>query len=223
MDGQRSVRVAVLLLALALSGAFAVAACGGSGQDDKPIELDLTGTSEFRGVRQVPPFEMPDVTLTDTDGRPFRLREQTAGKLTLLYLGYTHCPDICPTHMADVARALEALPDSTVSQVSVVFITTDPERDTPEVLREWLDLFDSRFIGLTGTREEINRAQSLLGVNPASRTDLGGGNYAVNHSAYVMAFTPEDQKASLVYPAGTAWADYAADLKALIEERKRPS
>ncbi|MCL4239772.1 MAG: SCO family protein [Dehalococcoidia bacterium] len=215
--------MAVLLLALALAGAAASSACGGLGKDNQTVELDFSATAEFRGVRQLPPLEMPDVTLTDTDNRPFRLREQTAGKLTLLYLGYTHCPDICPTHMADVARALDSLSESTAAQVSVVFITTDPERDTPEVLREWLDLFDSRFIGLTGTREEINRAQFLLGVNPASKTDLGGGNYAVNHAAYVMAFTPEDQKASLVYPADMSWEDYAADLAALVEERKRPS
>ena len=76
--------------------------------------------------------------------------------------------------MADVARALDALPESTAAQVNVVFITTDPERDTPAVLREWLDLFDSRFIGLTGTRDEINRAQSLVeAVVPAgARTRL---------------------------------------------------
>jgi len=223
LDGQRSVRVAVLLFAVASAGTFAASACGGSGQDGKPAELDFSANPEFRGVRQLPPLELPDVTLTDTEGRPFRLRQQTAGKVTLLYLGYTHCPDVCPTHMADVARAMDALPEPTASQVSVVFITTDPERDTPGALREWLDLFDSRFVGLTGTREEINRAQSLLGVNPASKTDLGGGNYAVNHAAFVMAFTPEDQKASLVYPADMSWEDYAADLKALIEERKRPS
>lgn len=221
MDGQRSFRVAVLLLALALASASALSACG-SEKDNQPAELDFSATPEFRGVRQVPPIEMPDLTLTDTEGRPFRLREQTAGKVTLLYLGYTHCPDVCPTHMAQVARALDELPASTASQVSVVFITTDPERDTPEVLRNWLDLLDERFVGLIGTREEINRAQSLLGGNPASRTDLGGGNYAVNHAAFVMAFTPEDQKARLVYPADMSSDDYAADVRALIEERKRP-
>lgn len=171
----------------------------------------------------MPAIEMPDLTLTDTDGQPFRLRERTAGKVTLLYLGYTHCPDVCPTHMASVSLALRELPPSTAAQVSVVFITTDPERDTPDALREWLDNFDEGFVGLTGTSDAINRAQSLLGVNPASRTDLGGGNYAVNHVAYVMAFTPEDGKASLVYPAEMSWEDYAADLRALIEEGKRPS
>jgi protein SCO1/2 len=222
LDGLRSFRIAVRLFALALVGASALSACG-SGKDNQTVELDFSATAEFRGVRQLPPLEMPDVTLTDTDKRPFRLREQTAGKLTFLYLGYTHCPDICPTHMADVARALDSLSESTAAQVTVVFITTDPERDTPEALREWLDLFDSRFIGLTGTREEINRTQSLLGVNPASKTDLGGGSYAVNHAAFVMAFTPEDREARLVYPAEMSWEDYAADLRALIEEGKRPS
>lgn len=223
MDGQRSFRVVVLVLAVALAGALGASACGGSGDGKDPIELDFSATSEFRGVRQVPAIEMPDVTLTDTEGEPFALRDKTAGKVTLLYLGYTHCPDVCPTHMADVARALDELPASTASQVGVVFITTDPERDTPEVLRQWLDLFDEGFVGLTGTPDEINRVQTLLGVNPASKTDLGGGNYAVSHAADVMAFTPEDRKASLVYPSGTSWEDYAADLRALIEERKRPS
>ncbi len=221
MDGSRPVRAVVLVLAVALVGAFVASACGGS-SDGRPTELDFSAASEFRGVRQVPPVTMPDVTLTDTNGQPYRLREDTAGKVTLLYLGYTHCPDICPTHMASVARAIEELPEPTASQVAVVFITTDPERDTPEVLREWLNLFDDRFVGLTGTREEINRVQSLLGVNPASRTDLGSGNYAVNHAAFVMAFTPEDQKASLVYPADMSWEDYASDLRAIIEEGKRP-
>lgn len=222
MDGQRSFRVAVLLFALALAGASALSACG-SGKDNQPAKLDFSAAPAFRGVRQVPPIEMPDLTLTDPEGLPFRLREQTAEKVTLLYLGYTHCPDVCPTHMAQVARALDELPANTALRVSVVFITTDPERDTPEVLRNWLDLLDERVVGLTGTREEIDRAQGLLGVNPASRTDLGGGNYAVNHAAFVMAFTPEDQKARLVYPADMSSGDYAADLRALIEERIRPS
>lgn len=223
MDGQRSLRVVVLVLVVTLAGAFPALACNGSGDGDGPVELDFSATSEFRGVRQVPAIAMPDVTLTETSGQPFRLRDRTEGKVTLLYLGYTHCPDVCPTHMASVARALEELPASTASQVTVVFITTDPERDTPGVLREWLDLFDDRFVGLTGTWEEINRVQSLLGVNPASKTDLGGGSYAVNHAAFVMAFTPEDREARLVYPAEMSWEDYAADLRALIEERKRPS
>lgn len=222
MDGRLSFRVVTLVLAVAFVCALAASACDGSGDDSDPIKLDFSATSEFRGVRQVPAIEMPDVALTDTSGQSFGLRDKTAGTVTLLYLGYTHCPDVCPTHMAQVARALEDLSPSTAAQVTVVFVTTDPERDSPNVLREWLDNFDTRFVGLTGTRAEINRVQALLGVNPASKTDLGGGTYAVNHAAFVMAFTPEDQRANLVYPVDMSSEDYAADLTTLIEERKRP-
>lgn len=210
-----------LLVFLALAPALALSACNG-GDGDQATELTLSGPSEFRGVRQLPPIALPDVTLIDTEGQPYALRERAAGKVTLLYLGYTHCPDVCPTHMAQIARALREISPETAAQVLVVFVTTDPERDTPAVLREWLDLFDSSFVGLTGTQEQIDAVQPLLNANPASKTDLGGGQYAVNHLAYVIAFTPKRQDARLVYPADMSWEDYAADLRALIEEGKGP-
>jgi len=104
-----------------------------------------------------------------------------------------------------------------------VFVTTDPERDTPTALREWLDLFDSRFVGLTGSQDQIDEIQASLNANPAEKTRLDDGDYSVDHSAYVYAFTPERQDARLVYPSDTSWEDYAADLRALIEQGKRPS
>lgn len=220
MTERRSPVVAALLGILTVGLALALSSCGAD--DDRSTELALSGSSEFRGVRQLPPLALPDVTLTDTNGRPYRLRDQAAGKVTLLYLGYTNCPDVCPTHMAQMARALQEVSPETAAQVLVVFITTDPERDTPAVLREWLDRFESSFVGLTGTQEQLDGVQTSLNANPASKTDLGGGHYSVDHLAYVIAFTPERQDARLVYPADMSWEDYAADLRTMIEKGKRP-
>lgn len=216
---RRSMGAAAPLAVLAVALALALSSCAGG---DGPTELTLSGSSDFRGVRQLPPITLPDVTLTDTSAQPYRLRDRAAGKVTLLYLGYTHCRDVCPTHMAQIAHALREVSPETAAQVLVVFITTDPERDTTAVLREWLDRFDTSFVGLTGSQEQIDRVQSLLNANVASKTDLGGGEYAVDHLSYVIAFTPERQDARLVYPASMAWEDYAADLRTLIEQEKRP-
>lgn len=210
-----------LLVLFAVLALLTLSACGRD--DDAGTELTLSGSSEFRGTRQLPPLVLPDVTLTNTDGQPYRLREESAGKVMLLYLGYTHCPDVCPAHMAQIARALEEVSPETASEVLVVFVTTDPERDTPAALREWLDNFDTSFVGLTGGQEQIDEVQAALNANPAEKAPLDGGGYEVEHSAYVYAFTPERQDARLVYPSDTSWEDYAADFMTLIEEGRRPS
>ncbi|MGE0600611.1 MAG: SCO family protein [Dehalococcoidia bacterium] len=219
MTQHKSLRSLVLL---ALLSVLALSACNGD-DSDAGTELTFSNSSEFRGTRQLPPLPLADVTLTDTDGQPYRLREHATGRVVLLYLGYTHCPDVCPTHMAQIARALEEVSPETASEVLVVFVTTDPERDTPAALREWLDNFDPSFVGLTGSQEQIDQVQASLNANPAEKTSLDGGGYEVEHSAYVYAFTPERQDARLVYPSETSWEDYAADFRALIEEGRRPS
>jgi protein SCO1/2 len=167
------------------------------------------------------PPELPDVVLTDQYGQPFNLREQTADTLTLLYVGYTHCPDICPAHLHEIAQALERLPEDVTKQVKVVFVTADPERDTPEVLELYLGLFNKDFVGLTGTREQTDAFQLALGIHAASRTDLGGGNYAVNHAAYVMAFT-KDQHAYTIYPTGMGVKELMNDIPLLAKKGFAP-
>jgi protein SCO1/2 len=94
-----------------------------------------------------PGLPKPNFTLTDTNGNPYDLDGQTQGYLTALYFGYTNCPDVCPTHMANIAAALRQLPASVTSHIKVLFVTTDPARDTPAVLRAWLNNFDPTFIG----------------------------------------------------------------------------
>lgn len=220
----RLAAVAALWLLLALTG-LGLAACNGD-DDDGDAGADVgagmeAGDTGYRGALVTPPFEKPDFVLRDTAGKDYDIRKETEGSVVLLYLGYTHCPDVCPTHMADIASVLKELPSDVTKKIKVVFITTDPARDTPEVLRKWLDLFDKSFIGLTGPEETIINLQKTLGINPASQADLGGGNYAVNHAAYVIAFTP-DNLAHTVYPLGVTEDDWKHDITRLAKEGWKP-
>jgi protein SCO1/2 len=164
---------------------------------------------------QSPGVPKPDFTLTDTSGQPFNLRSETAGDVALLYFGYTHCPDICPTHMANIAAAMQKLPPAVTSQIKVVFVTTDPARDTPTVLRTWLDHFDPAFIGLTGTVDQIHAAETASGLPNSVTESLSNGNYAVDHAAAVEAFT-SDNLDHVVYPAGYVESDWVNDLPKLM-------
>ena len=106
--------------AVETDGDEATQAASGGGEASKVI---------YRGARANPPLPKPDVVLTDTNGDPFDFLAETEGYLTLLYLGYTHCPDICPTHLLELSKVLEAMDPELVERIRVVFITTDPERD----------------------------------------------------------------------------------------------
>jgi protein SCO1/2 len=184
-----------------------VAACSPSDEAPPP---------ELRGQVVDPPASKPEFTLTDTKGEPFNFRKETDGTLTLLFFGYTNCPDVCPLHMSNIAAVLHQLPISKARQVSVVFVTTDPGRDTPERLRNWLDEFDPRFIGLTGTAQELEAAQAATGVPAAVVTPSSShADYMVGHSARVLAYTP-DNRFRASYPFGTRQEDWAHDLPRLL-------
>lgn len=188
----------VLVAAVAFAGSRVVA-------DD----AEWAGT--VLGVTQ----ETPRVVLRDTGGAEFDVSE-SAAEVTLVMFGYTNCPDICPISLATLASALKAMPPDTANKVRFVFITADPERDTPEVLRTYLDQFDDRFIGLTGTVEEINEAQSLANVPLAVRDEPDeDGSYNVGHATQMIAYQA-DGTARIVYPFGTREGDWLQDLPRLI-------
>src|SRR5579864_8062290 len=117
----------------------------------------------YRGGVVTPPLPKPKFILTDTSGAAFDFRQRTEGYVTLLFFGYTYCPDQCPMHMANLGAALKKLPAGIADQIKLVFVTTDPARDTPVVLRRWLGLFDRRFIGLTGSDRAIEAVQRASG------------------------------------------------------------
>lgn len=194
--------------------ALGAAAAGCAAERPEREARERARETGYRGILLPEPLDRPDFTLTDTRGEPFSFREETAGRAVLLFFGYTHCPDICPVQMANLAAVLADLPYSLRQRVRVVFVTTDPERDTPERLREWLDRFEPAFVGLRGGPAEVNRIQERLRLPPAVRQPTEGGGYLVGHASQVIAFSRGDD-ATVVYPAGTRQADWARDLPRL--------
>jgi protein SCO1/2 len=171
----------------------------------------------YRGGLVTPPLPKPNIILTDTSGGRFDLPLKTQGHVTLLFFGYTHCPDICPLHMAYLASALKKLPASSAEQFKVVFVTTDPTRDTPKALRAWLDHFDKNFIGLTGSEAAIEAAQVAAKISPAAKTVSPGGTADFGHAAFVIAYT-KDNLGHVIYPSGITQEDWVHDLPQLANE-----
>jgi protein SCO1/2 len=171
----------------------------------------------YRGGLVTPPLTKPQFTLTNTSGAPFDFRAETQGYVTLLFFGYTHCPDECPLHMAAIATSLQQIPPEARNQVKVVFVTADPARDTPSVLRAWLDHFDRQFIGLTGNAATIEAAQRLARIPAASKTVLANRGYEIGHASLVLAYT-KDNLAHVIYPGGMTPSDWAHDLPLLVKE-----
>lgn len=182
------------------------------------MAVAVCAAQPYRGGLVSPPLPKPNFTLVDTSGVPFDFRAKTEGSVTLLFFGYTFCPDMCPMQMSTVAQALKALPAEQASRFKVVFVTTDPDRDTRPVLRAWLDHFDKRFIGLTGSKAAIQKAQVAANVDPAQKAGtLSDGSYAVNHAAWVLAYTT-DNLAHVLYPVGVKQQDWVHDLPLLAKE-----
>lgn len=204
------------LAAAALAITLACAGSGGGG-DESSAAGDGPNPYGLRGRVLPGPLTKPDVILTDTHGEPFDLRRETDGYLTLLFFGYTYCPDICPIHMANLAAVLDGLRPSVVERIKVVFVTTDPERDTPERLGSWLANFDPTFVGLMGDTVTVNAAQRRLYLPlPQYEAPDSAGSYLVGHAAAVVAFTP-DNEARVLYPFGIRQADWAHDIPRLLE------
>ena len=170
----------------------------------------------YRGLELATPIRVPAFTLTDTSGEPYDFLEETAGSLAFLFFGFTHCPDICPVQLANLAAALGDLPYAERRQVEVVFVTTDPERDTPDVVRGYLDRFDREFTGLVAPIEEVNAVLASLDLPPAVKEEVPGtGDYTVGHVAQIMAVTG-DGMIRLAYPGGIRQSDWRNDLPALL-------
>jgi protein SCO1/2 len=175
-----------------------------------------TGMS-YKGGLVTPPLPKPKFTLTDTSGAQTDFWKKTEGHVTLLFFGYTRCPDECPLHMANIAAALKLIPASVAKQIEVVFVTTDPDRDTAGILRSWLDHFDKRFIGLTGSQAAVDAAQQAAALPVAQKASLNNRDYQVAHASFVIAYT-KDNLAHVIYPGGVTQKDWAQDLPRLVKE-----
>jgi protein SCO1/2 len=210
--------VAALAAVVFLSGCGSEATVGGQPHGDGHAHSDAPAAVEgpddaYAGLDLAEPYRRPSFTLTDTTGAPFDFKAATTGRPTLLFFGYTDCPDVCPTTMADVAVALRGVDAAVVEDLQVVFVTTDPATDTPEVLGEYLDRFDADlpvpFTGLTGDQEAIDQAQLSAGVPLAE--DRGR-----LHSSLLLLYGSDDE-AHVAFDAGNTSRDIAADLRLVAE------
>jgi len=179
--------------------------------------MALRGSSyEFQGSLMQNPQPARDFTLTDQTGQPFTLSDQR-GKVVVLFFGYTHCPDVCPTTLAEmrsVRRDLGALAD----QVVFVFITVDPERDTPEVLADFVTLFDSSFYGLSGSPNTLAQVYNAYGVYVQKQeSDNSALGYLVDHTGRLFV-VDRAGNFRLTFPFGFERERIVQDLTYLIQE-----
>jgi protein SCO1 len=173
-------------------------------------------SGDFRGIVLDQPYPEPTVAFTDMSGQPFTFAADAKRPVVLVFFGYTNCPDVCSTVLAGVAAALRPLDPGLRKQVELVFITTDPQRDTGPVMRKYLDRFDPTFIGVTTPMPEIQKVATGLGVAITGR-DASGAGYTVGHGAQVLGFGP-DKTAGVIWLPGTAVGDLRADVVRLASE-----
>ncbi len=183
-------------------GVTAIAGCSSA------PDLDTLST-QVSAAFLAEPLTKPDAELIDQNGDSFQVAARTDGRFTLLFFGYTHCPDVCPITMTNVSAALRTLDPDKRAMVDVLFVTADPERDTPERLKEWLGMMDPSIIGLTGDQETLNRMVTEIGFREPEMGEMqmspegGQLGHLVNHPTSLMVYTP-DGVGRFVYLYGTA-------------------
>ncbi|WP_217234933.1 SCO family protein [Streptomyces sp. AC555_RSS877] len=207
--------------ALLAAATLTLSACGSSDDSGSPVSVvsEEAGADKAATVLDQP-FEKPDLVLTDTKGKSYDLRKETAGKPTLIYFGYTHCPDICPLTMNNIAVAKKSLPKSEQDELRVVFVTTDPDRDTPSELGKWLKGIDTQFVGLTGDFPTIQAGARTLGISiEPTHKDKKGKTVSV-HGTQVVAFSPKTDAGYVLYGEDATVDDYTKDLPKLVKGAK---
>lgn len=202
VQGSRTpARLAVGLVAMV---ALAAAGCGGGDGD------------ELRGRSTEPAPQLPSVSLPDAsrDGTEFTIRAES-GQLLLVYFGYTHCPDVCPTTLADVAAALRDLDDDEAARVGLAMVTIDPDRDDGEILTGYVGSFVPGAHALVTTdQERLRTAADAFGVTYAVEL-TADGSIDVTHTSSVYA-VDDDGRIPVLWPFGTPAEDMADDLRVLL-------
>ena len=201
---------AILLVAAIILAALAVA-CSSSSTPE---------SYEFSGTVAMPIPSVKDFELTDHNGERFRLSENL-NSASLIFFGYTLCPDICPTTLSSLVRVKRQLGER-ADEVNVIMVTVDPERDSAGVLRQRLAVFDPEFIGLTGERSELQTVWKDFGV--IAKQESGGGSaagYLVAHSTYTY-LVDQEMRLRVTFPFGSAPEDVAADVVHILNNSGSP-
>jgi protein SCO1/2 len=205
-----------VLASLVAAAALVLSGCGAT---DAAPDVAATGlvtgdNHGYRGAYLDVPYVVPDVTLTDTGGAPYSLATDPA-PLKLVFFGYTNCPDVCQVVMSTLASAVSRLDAAERAEVEVVFVTTDPARDTGRVLRKYLDRLDPDFVGVTGGLPKIVELARPLKVFIDKGQKLPSGGYDVTHTTEVFGVTGD--QARLVWGQDASPAELAADIIKLLK------
>ncbi|HUE93802.1 SCO family protein [Pseudomonas sp.] len=203
---QITVFVLVAIVALVL-GLTVNKVLNGKGQGDPTALLDA-------GIVLLPQSRsLPELSLTNQDGQAVAV-DQLKGQWSLLFFGYTFCPDICPATLAQLRQLQGQLPPETLSKLRIVLVTVDPNRDTPEQLKKYLDYFDAGFIGLTGEEATLQKLANAVSI-PYIPADTSKENYTVDHSGNLVIIGPDGtQRGFIRAPINNA--KLAAQLPGLI-------
>jgi protein SCO1/2 len=179
---QKTVFILVAIVALIL-GLTVYRVLSGKSAGDQTALIDA-------GVILLPQSRnLPDLTMTNQDGQPVQI-DELKDKWTLLFFGYTYCPDICPTTLAQLRQIKSELPQSSLSKLRVVLISVDPERDTPQQLKQYLGYFDKDFVGLTATVPDIQKLANGVSI-PFIPADTSKPGYTVDHSGNLALLGPD--------------------------------
>jgi protein SCO1/2 len=171
--------------------------------------------AEFKGGLLTPPRPAADLVLTTQDGKEFRLSRER-GNVVALWFGYTSCPDVCPTTLAELSQAQQRL-GRDGQRFRIVLVTVDPERDTPARLREYVKAFGGAFTAVTGRPEQLIAAQKAYGVVAKKRLVPGtAATYLIDHSAFVYVVDPAGQL-RLMFPFGMSIDDMVHDIQLLLQ------
>ncbi|HXH78862.1 SCO family protein [Nocardioides sp.] len=197
------------LLVSALLGLSLLSGCGS-------FEAS-TGDHEMTGTLLDPHFVVKDAALVAESGSAYSLVKDTDKDLTLVFFGYTHCPDICGIVMSNLASATARLSDEERADVDVVFVTTDPARDTPEVAADYATNFDESFIGVSGDLQTIIDVAKPLGIAVEKGNKLPSGGYEVTHGTQVVAIDADDEGVAY-WSQDVSSAQLAADIQHLLRE-----
>jgi protein SCO1/2 len=209
-----------LLAAVMVVLATVLAGCGGqTSSSQSPVShVTMHDDDGLAAIVLPKPYAVPDVTLDDASGKPYDVATDAKKPLTLVFFGYSHCPDICQVVMANIAAALTRLDAAQRAEVDMLFVTTDPARDDAATLREYVGRFDPTFNGLTGDLPTISRLGRAFDVEIQKGKQLASGGYDVAHGTQIIGLRP-DGTAPFVWTQGTDPSSLADDITTILDDK----
>ncbi len=174
------------------------------------------GATQFRGTAYTEPFPpAPEIDLTRNDGSQFRLSD-LRGNVVLVFFGYTSCPDVCPITLGQLKQVMDKIGERDAQKVKVLFVTVDPERDTPEAMQKYVDHFDAGFVGLSGNETQLQPIWNGYGIFREKVEGNSAAGYLVDHTARITLID-QDGNLRVSYGFETPMEDIVHDLKLLLK------